>query len=127
LNTYSKLLLRFSALFALLGAFIGSHMAGSSSYEFQSVHAHILVVGWLSLFAFAVFYKVFTVNSPLLAKIHVWTAIIGSIGLTTGMWLYYVNPFNMDGAFPLIFFIVGGSTLMISFFVFAIMAFMTKE
>src|SRR5699024_3055459 len=27
--------------------------------SFQSIHAHILVVGWLSLFAWAVYYKVF--------------------------------------------------------------------
>src|SRR5690625_351235 len=59
LNQYSKVLLRFSALFALVGVFLGSHMAGSGGYQFLTVHAHILVVGWLSLFAFAVFYKVF--------------------------------------------------------------------
>lgn len=127
MNSYSKLLLRVSALFALLGAFIGSHLAGAGDYTFKSVHAHILVVGWLSLFAWAIYYKVFTVKSALLAKLHVYSAIIGSIGLTAGMWLYYVDPFNIDGPFPLIFFIVGGTILLISFLIFAIMAFMTEE
>ena len=42
---YSTILLRFSAFFALLGAVIGSHMAGAGGYEFKTVHAHILVVG----------------------------------------------------------------------------------
>ncbi|MUV38350.1 hypothetical protein JNUCC1_02188 [Lentibacillus sp. JNUCC-1] len=127
MNGYSKLLLRVSALFALGGAFLGSHMAGSGGLEFKSVHAHILVVGWLSLFAWAVFYKIFTPANKLLAKFHVWTAIIGAVGLTGGMWLYYVRPFGIDGPFPLIGFIVGGSILMISFLLFAILTFMKTE
>lgn len=126
MNNYSKTLLRFSALFALLGAFLGSHMAGAGSLEFKTLHAHILVVGWLSLFAWAVYYKVFTPKKEGLAKVHVWTAIIGSIGLTVGMWFYYVRPFGLEGALPIIFFIVGGSILLISFLLFAILAFLTE-
>lgn len=124
MNKYSKILLRFAALFALLGAFLGSHMAGSGGYEFLTVHAHILVVGWLSLFAFAVYHQIFTPQSALLSAIHVWTAIIGSIGLTAGMWLRYVKPFGIEGAFPLVFFIVGGTILLISFVCFVLLTFM---
>jgi hypothetical protein len=124
LNNYSKVLLRFSALFALAGAFLGSHMAGAGSLAFKSVHAHILVVGWLTLFAWAVFYKLFTPAKTIIATLHVWTAIIGAVGLTVGMWFYYVHPFGIEGAFPLVFFIVGGTILLISFILFAILAFM---
>lgn len=60
MHNYSKVLLRFSALFAVIGAFLGAHMAGAGSLAFRPVHAHILVVGWLSLFAWAVYYKVFS-------------------------------------------------------------------
>lgn len=129
MKNYSKILLRFAALFALLGAFLGSHMAGSSSFEFTSVHAHILVVGWLSLFAFAVFYKVFTPVKTILVPLHVYSAIIGAIGLTTGMWFRYVGPFGIDtgGTFSLIFFIVGGSILLLSFVFFLILTFMKSE
>lgn len=129
MNHYSKILVRFSALFALLGAFLGSHMAGSGGYEFLTVHAHILVVGWLSLFAFAVYYKVFKPAKSIIATIQVWSAIIGAIGLTSGMWLRYVGPFGIDkaGTFSLIFFIVGGTILLISFLLFAILTFMKTE
>lgn len=129
MEKYSKVLLRFAAFFALLGAFLGSHMAGSNSYEFTSVHAHILVVGWLSMFAFAVFYKVFTPVKTILAPLHVYSAIIGTIGLTAGMWFRYVGPFGIDtqGTFSLIFFIVGGSILLLSFVFFAILTFMKSE
>ncbi|HLR67408.1 hypothetical protein [Virgibacillus alimentarius] len=127
MNKYSKLLLRFSALFALVGAFLGSHMAGAGSLAFKSVHAHILVVGWLTLFAWAVFYKLFTPANTIIATLHVWSAIIGAIGLTVGMWFYYVKPFGMEGAMPTVFFIVGGTILLLSFVFFAILTFMKTQ
>lgn len=127
MEQFSRLLLRFSAIFALIGAFIGSHMAGAGGYEFKSLHAHILVVGWLSLFAWAVFYKVFPVKLSLLAKLHVLTAILGSIGLTVGMWLYYVKPFQLTGLFPLLVFILGGSILLISFLLFVPLTFISTK
>ncbi|MGM8365030.1 hypothetical protein ACLIBG_06030 [Virgibacillus sp. W0181] len=127
MNYYSKILLRFSALFALLGAFLGSHMAGAGSLQFKTVHAHILVVGWLTLFAWAVYYKVFTPAKTVIVKLHVWSAIIGAIGLTVGMWFYYLRPFGMEGALPTIFFIVGGTILLLSFVFFVLLTFMKTE
>lgn len=121
MNNYSKILLRFSALFAVIGAFLGAHMAGAGSYAFRPIHAHILVVGWLSLFAWAVYYKIFYLKQSLLARLHVWTAIIGSIGLTAGMWLQFLKPFNLPDVFSLIFYIAGGSILLISFVFFLIL------
>ncbi|MBU5467649.1 hypothetical protein KQI49_12550 [Virgibacillus sp. MSJ-26] len=127
MQKYSKTLLRFSALFAVIGAILGSHMAGAGSYAFKSVHAHILVVGWLSLFAWAVFYKIFTPAKTVVATLHVWSGIIGAFGLTIGMWLYYVNPFNMNDVVTTVFFIVGGTILLISFILFFILTFMKTE
>lgn len=124
MQVYSKTLLRFSALFAVVGAVLGSHMAGAGSYAFKSVHAHILVVGWLTLFAWAVFYKLFTPAKSVVATLHVWTGIIGTFGLTIGMWLYNVNPFNLNTALTTVLFIVGGTILLISFVLFFVLTFM---
>lgn len=120
----TKLLIRTAAVYAFIGAFLGSHMAGSAQYAFRSVHAHILVVGWLSLFAFGVFYRMFPIPAQSrLALAHVWTAVIGSIGLTAGMWLYYVKPMPDLELFNTVFFIVGGTTLLISFALFLVIVF----
>lgn len=127
MERHSKVLLRFSALFALLGAFIGSHMAGAGSLAFKTVHAHILVVGWLTLFAWAVYYKIFTPAKTIIATLHVYSAIIGSIGLTAGMWLYYIRPFGLADGLVTVFFIVGGSILLLSFALFAVLTFMQTE
>ncbi len=120
----SKLLIRFAAIYAVIGVFIGSHMAGAGGYAFKAVHAHILLVGWLSLFAFAVFYSLFAIPKySKLAAVQVWTGIIGSFGLTAGMWLYYLRPIELPDGFVLLFYIIGGSILMLSFIVFAVMTF----
>lgn len=125
---YHILLLRTAAIYALIGAFMGSHMAGAGDYVLRPIHAHILVVGWLSLFAFSVYYRLYQVpQSSKLAFFHVWLSIIGSIGLTIGMLLYNVHPFGLPKVFDMVFFIVGGSILLISFILFVLMTFKYTE
>ena len=121
---WSIRLIRLAAIFGLLGSYIGSHMSGAGSYEFRPIHAHILLVGWLSMFAWGIFYRVFKVKSPKLVMAHGWTAILGVFGLTMGMWLYNMNPFNLNETFTTIFFIVGGTILLISFALFIVVTFM---
>lgn len=124
---WSLRLIRISAVFGLIGAFLGSHMAGSSSYAFRPIHAHILVVGWLSVFAWGVFYKLYQVRAKKLVTVHGWTAIIGSIGLTAGMWFQFMQPFGLNETFSLIFYIVGGSVLLLSFALFILVTFLVKK
>lgn len=124
---WSLRLIRISAIFGLIGAFLGSHMAGSGSYAFRPIHAHILVVGWLSVFAWGVFYKLYQVRAKKLVTVHGWTAIIGSIGLTAGMWFQFMQPFGLNETFSLIFYIVGGSVLLLSFALFILVTFLVKK
>ncbi|UCZ53625.1 hypothetical protein LGQ02_02160 [Bacillus shivajii] len=125
--SYSKLLLIVSAIFATLGAFIGSHMAGAGSYALRPVHTHVLVVGWLSLFAWSVFYKVYKPKKSLLTTLHVWSAIIGTIGLTSGMYIYMLNTIQLPDVIQLIWYIVGGTILAISFILFLILAIIQED
>lgn len=124
---WSLRLIRISALFGLLGTVLGSHMAGAGSYAFRPIHAHILLVGWLSLFAWGVFYKIYKVRANKLITFHGWTAIIGAIGLTTGMWLQFMQPFGVNETLSLILYIVGGTILLISFALFVIVTFLTEK
>lgn len=127
MNKNSQILLRFAGVFGLIGAVLGAHMAGSGSYAFRPIHAHILVVGWLSLFAWAVYYKVFQTSQTILTKVHVWSAIIGSVGLTVGMWLYMVKPFNLPEGLTLVLYIGGGVALLVSFVMFFLLTLLYKE
>lgn len=127
MNKNSVLLLRSAGMFGVIGAILGAHMAGSGSYAFRPVHAHILVVGWLSLFAWAVYYKVFPTAEGIVTKVHVWSAIIGSVGLTVGMWLYMVKPFELPEAITLICYIGGGVALLASFIAFFLLTLFYRE
>lgn len=124
---WSLRLIRVAAIFGLIGTFLGSHMAGAGSYAFRPIHAHILLVGWLSLFAWGVFYKIYKVRAKKLVVLHGWTGIIGAIGLTSGMWLQFMKPFNVNDTVALIFYIVGGTVLLISFALFVVITFMTEK
>ncbi len=52
--------IRVASVFGLLGVFIGSQMAGEMDYSIRPIHTHVLLVGWLSMFAWGIFYSVYT-------------------------------------------------------------------
>lgn len=124
---WSLRLIQFSAIFGFIGTYLGSHMAGQMDYALRPIHAHILLVGWLSVFAWGVFYRLYTVKYKKLVTIHGFLAMIGAVGLTAGMWFYNLNPFNMNDTFVLIFFIVGGTLLLLAFLLFAVITFLTEK
>ena len=124
---WSIRLIRAGAIFGLIGAYIGTHMAGAGSYAWRPIHAHILLVGWLSLFVYGLFYKMYKIKSPKLVVFHGWTALLGAIGLPAGMYLQFMQPFNINEAFALVFYIVGGSLLLLSFAVFVFVTFKIEK
>ena len=124
---WSIRLIRFSAIFGLIGTFMGSHMAGQMDYALRPIHAHILLVGWLSVFAWGIFYKNYKIKYKKLVSIHSITGMVGALGLTIGMWLYNLNPFNMDETFVMVLFIVGGSLLLIAFILFVFVTFFIEK
>ncbi|MFS0726824.1 hypothetical protein [Paenibacillus sp. 1P07SE] len=121
---WSIRLIRFSAIFGVLGTFIGSDMAGRSDYAMTPIHAHMLLVGWLSVFAWGIFYKVYRIRRKSLVALHGIMAMTGSFGLTSGMWLYFLNPFSWNETFVMIYFIVGGSLLLLAFVLFVVNTFL---
>ena len=75
----------------------------------------------------AFFIRIYKVRARRLVAIQGWTAIIGAIGLTTGMWLQFLQPFNVNETFSLIFYIVGGTILLVSFALFVVVTFLTEK
>jgi hypothetical protein len=124
---WSIRLIRFAAVFGIIGTFIGSQMSGSMDYSMRPIHAHILLVGWLSVFAWGIFYQVFKVKYKRLVAIHSVLAMAGASGLTLGMWMYNLNPFSLNETFVMIFYIIGGSLLLLAFALFAIITFQTEK
>ena len=116
-------LIRFAAIFGLIGTFLGSKMSGDMDYSLRPIHAHVLLVGWLSVFAWGIFYSIYTIKYKVLVTIQSILAMTGAFGLSFGMWMYNLNPFNLNETFVMIFFIVGGSLLLLAFALFVVVTF----
>lgn len=127
MNKPVKLLLVFAGIYGLLGTIMGAHMAGSGSYALRPIHAHVLVVGWLSLFSWSVFYQVFDVKYNALSKFHVWTAIIGTTGLILGMFINNVASLGLPEVVTLVAYIGGGVILLLSFAAFFVQTLLYKS
>lgn len=126
-QVWSVRLIRLASILGVVGAVLGAHMAGAGSYAFLPVHAHILVVGWLSLFAWGIFYKLFPTRHEKLVTLQGWTAIIGAIGLALGFVLNNLKPFGEAKAVYLSVYIGGGVILLLSFVLFMIVTFSVKK
>ena len=126
-KTWSLRLIQFAAIFGFIGTFLGSQMAGKMDYSLRPVHAHILVVGWLTVFAWGIFYRVYTVKYKKLVAIHSVLAMVGAFGLTAGMWIYNLNPFNWNDTLVTVLFIIGGSLLLLAFLLFMVITFLTEK
>lgn len=121
---YSKWLIRISAIYALIGALIGSDMAGRKDYALVPGHAHILVVGWLTLFAYGIFYHVFKeIGMKKVAKLHAWSSLIGGGLMPLSMLVYY----KIENTFTTITFITTASILLLGMILFTILLFFDKK
>lgn len=122
--TYSKWLIRISAVYSLIGAMIGSDLAGRKDYTMVPGHAHILVVGWLTLFAYGIFYYVFKeISMKKTAKLHAWTSLIGGGLMPISMLVYYKN----ENTLTTITFISSASILLLAIILFTILLFFDKK
>lgn len=124
MRVYSKWLFRISAIYAVIGALMGSDLAGRKDYTLVPSHAHILVVGWLTVFAYAIFYHVFKEFSLLkTAKLQAWSALIGGGLMPACMLFYYKN----NNSLTTVLFIVSASVLLLAILLFAFLLFFDKK
>ena len=124
---WALLLIRFAAISGFIGVLIGSIMSGEMNYSLRPIHAHFVLVGWLSVFAWGIFYYSVPIRKLIFVKIQSILGMIGAFGLCIGMWLYNLNPLNTNETLNMVFFIVGGSILLIAFFFFIIVTFFVQK
>jgi hypothetical protein len=111
-----KNLIKISVVYFSIGAALGLYMSITHSYTLSSVHAHINLLGWISLAIAGILYTRFPVlAATTLAKIHFWihniTLPIMMIGL--GFILH-----GQEALTPIV--AASGTILVISIILFAI-------
>lgn len=70
--------LRLAVIFALIGMALGYWMGASRDFTASPVHAHINLLGWVSMALYGLFYRLLPQAAPgRLPQVHFWTALIG--------------------------------------------------
>ena len=69
----SNRFLRLAVVFFILGVALGIVMAASHDYTFRPLHAHLNLLGWVSMLLFGLFYRAIPAAAEsALAKAHFW-------------------------------------------------------
>lgn len=65
--------LKLAVLYFVLGVALGLHMAKSGNHGMYPVHAHINLLGWVSMALFGLIYRQFpALAGNVLARVHFW-------------------------------------------------------
>ncbi len=98
-----------AVLFALIGMAWGIIMAISQDHSTMPAHAHLNLLGWVSLFLFGIFYHLHpSLDGARTAILQVWIWIVGTVILTIGVALVHSgnkigDPFAGVGALIVLF------------------------
>ncbi|WP_071395170.1 cytochrome-c oxidase [Bacillus tuaregi] len=66
-------LIKIAALYFVIGVGLGLYMSMAHSYDFVGVHAHVNLLGWLSLAVIGAIYSIYPeLSTSKLAKTHFW-------------------------------------------------------
>ncbi|NIZ10519.1 hypothetical protein [Pseudooceanicola sp. HF7] len=88
MNGISYAFFLLAAIFAFLGMALGIQMSASHDHTLTPVHAHINLIGWVTLALFGVFYQIVpSASSGMLPKIHLAVALLGTLVVLPGIYL----------------------------------------
>ena len=80
MNRLSNNFLRLAIVFALVGVVVGYGMGASADHSLATAHAHINLLGWVSMFLYGLFYRAFPAAAAgLLPTLHFWSAVLGFV------------------------------------------------
>ena len=84
----SKLCFLAAVLAAIAGMLWGLDMAISEDHAAMPAHAHLNLLGWVSLFLFGIFYRLHpSLDATKVALAQVWLWIVGTIVMAVGIGL----------------------------------------
>lgn len=73
MNTMSNWFFRLAVFYFVIGVALGIFMAASQDHSMHPVHAHLNLLGWVSLSLFGLFYRAFpAAAASKLARAHFW-------------------------------------------------------
>src|SRR5581483_9144160 len=93
----SSLCFRVAVLFVLAGMIWGIQMGISEDHSAMPAHAHLNLLGWVSLFLFGIYYRLHPqIERGRVAMIQVWGWIVATAILTVGVGLVHTGHATGD-------------------------------
>lgn len=90
--------IKVSVIYFILVIGFGMYVGFANKFAFTSAHAHIGLLGWVSLGLSGVIYQLFPLaNESRLAAIHFWLHMFGIPILTIAMILFGLGNFEIGG------------------------------
>jgi hypothetical protein len=115
----SVLSFRAAVLLVIAGMLWGIAMAITEDHSTMPAHAHLNLLGWVSLFLFGVYYHLHpAIDRSRLASVQVWIWIAGTIVLTIGVGLVHSGRAIGDPIAAISSLIVLADTLLFAWLVF---------
>lgn len=119
----SNAFLRLSVLFVVLGVSLGYWMGATHNFTVSPVHAHINLLGWVSMFLYGLFYRVFPgAAQGWLPKVHMALAVTGLPIMMVGLTIQLLAVPGLMGFVPPMM-IVGPTLVVLGMFTFAVIVF----
>jgi hypothetical protein len=108
----ASLFLRTAVLIGIAGIVLGIFMGINQDFRLAHMHAHLNLLGWVSLFLFGGFYHVVPgAAAGRLAKVHYFLQVIGLAVFMTGL-----VGIALDWQMDMVPFAAGGSLLVLAGF-----------
>lgn len=123
----SALFLRFGVLAALLGIAMGIGMGASQDFRLSTAHAHLNLLGWVSMVLCGLFYRIVpSAGESRLATAHAVFAIVGVVIFVAALALLMAGPASAEAAAH-IGLMVGPALILAGMSLFAIIVFLATR
>ena len=119
----SNAFLRLAVVFILIGVGLGYYMGATQNFAAAPVHAHINLLGWVSMFLYGLFYRANPdAAGGWLPKVHFWVALVGFLIFMPAL---AIEVLQIPSALPLahIGLIVGPTVVVLGMILFAVIVF----
>ncbi len=115
----SSLSFRLAVLFVIAGMAMGIGMAATQNHAIMPAHAHLNLLGWVSLFLFGVYYERRpALDDSRLALVQVGLWSVGTVVLTVAVAAIHLGYTAAEPLAGIASFLVLGAMLLFAFFVF---------
>ncbi len=117
--TASSLSFRLAVLFVIAGMAMGIGMAASQNHAIMPAHAHLNLLGWVSLFLFGIYYErrpSLDASKLAVAQVVLWS--VGTVVLTIAVAAIHLGYTAADPIAALSSFVILAAMLMFAYFVF---------